>query len=37
LDMFDDIAVINGWSYTNLPSPWTILRQKYALMKRIKI
>ncbi len=33
LDMFDDIAVINGWSYTNLPSPWTILRLKYELMK----
>ena len=33
LDLFDDIAVINGWNYNNLPSPWTIFRQKYALMK----
>ena len=33
LDLFDDLAVINGWDYNSLPSPWTILRQKYALMK----
>jgi len=33
LDLFDDIAAINGWDYNNLPSPWTILRQKYALMR----
>jgi len=32
LDMFDDIAVMNGWNYNKLPSPWTILRQKYDLM-----
>ncbi len=36
LDMFDDIAVINGWSYKDLHSPWTILRQKYELMKSKK-
>lgn len=33
LDLFDDLAVINGWDYNKLPSPWTILRRKYALMR----
>lgn len=29
LDLFDDFAVVNGWDYSELPSPWSILRQKY--------
>lgn len=31
LDMFEDIAVLNGWDYADLASPWDIIRTKYYL------
>lgn len=31
LDLCDDIALFNGYEPKDLPSPWTILRQMYAL------
>lgn len=33
IDLFDDFAVLNGWDYNKLPSPWSILRQKYEIAK----
>jgi len=33
IDLFDDLAVINNWQYNELPSPWSILRQKYDMKK----
>jgi hypothetical protein len=35
LDLFDDFAVLYGWDYSELPSPWSILRTKYDLVKLI--
>ena len=31
LDLCDDIALFNGYSPFELPSPWTVLRQMYAI------
>ena len=31
LDLCDDIALFNGYSPSELPSPWTVLRQMYAI------
>lgn len=31
LDLCDEIAILNGYSLQELPSPWTILRQMYAI------
>lgn len=34
--VFDDIALINGYTFKSLPQRWTIIRQKFELEKRIK-
>lgn len=31
LDLCDDIALFNGYTPNELPSPWTVLRQMYAI------
>ena len=31
MDLCDDIAMYNGYMPQELPSPWTILRQMYAI------
>lgn len=31
LDLCDDIALFNGYTPSELPSPWTVLRQMYAI------
>ncbi len=31
LDLCDDIALFNGYEPQDLPSPWTVLRQMYAI------
>ena len=31
LDLCDDIALFNGYDVKELPSPWTVLRQMYAI------
>ena len=31
LDLCDDIALFNGYTTSELPSPWTVLRQMYAI------
>lgn len=36
LSLFDDIALYNGYEASELPSPWTILRQVFILKKDIK-
>lgn len=36
LSLFDDIALYNGYDASELPSPWTILRQVFILKKEIK-
>jgi hypothetical protein len=33
LELFDDLAFLNGYDYNELPSPWSVLRQKYELTK----
>lgn len=35
IELFDDFAIINGWQYSELPSPWSVLRQKYDTIKSI--
>lgn len=37
LDLCDDIAIYNGYTPSDLPSPWTILREMYAIKKATKI
>ena len=34
--VFDDIALINGYTFSSLPQRWTIIRQKFELEKQIK-
>ncbi len=34
--IFDDIALINGYTFKSLPQRWTIIRQKFELEKQIK-
>lgn len=36
MDLCDDIAIFNGYDTSELPSPWTILRQMYYLKQEIK-
>ncbi len=36
MDLCDDIAIFNGYDTSELPSPWTILRQMYSLKQEIK-
>lgn len=33
LDLCDEIAIYNGYETKELPSPWTIIRQMYAINK----
>lgn len=33
LELFDDLAILNGYDCNELPSPWSVLRQKYELTK----
>ena len=37
LDLCDDIALFNGNTPSELPSPWTVLRQMYAINQNNKI
>ena len=37
LDLCDDIALYNGYTPNELPSPWTVLRQMYAINHDDKI
>ena len=37
LDLCDDIALFNGYTPSELPSPWTVLRQMYAINQNNKI
>ncbi len=34
--LFDDIALINGYTFASLPQRWSILRQKYKLLEIVK-
>lgn len=34
--LFDDIALINGYTFKSLPQRWSIIRQKFELEKTIK-
>jgi len=34
--LFDDIALINGYTFKSLPQRWSIIRQKFELEKAIK-
>lgn len=36
LDLCDDIALYNGYDTKELPSPWTILREMYAIKRSLK-
>lgn len=36
IDMFEDIAVLNGWDYSELKSPWDIIREKYNFTKKLR-
>ena len=36
LDLCDDIALYNGYEPSDLPSPWTVFRQMYAIKHDIK-
>ena len=36
MDLCDDIALYNGYETKDLPSPWTILREMYAIKKNLK-
>lgn len=34
--LFDDIALINGYTFASLPQRWSIIRQKFELLKKVK-
>lgn len=34
--IFDDIALINGYTFKSLPQRWTIIRQKFEIEKQVK-
>ena len=34
--LFDDIALINGYTFASLPQRWSILRQRYKLLEKVK-
>lgn len=36
IDMFEDIAVLNGWEYSELKSPWDIIRAKYKFTQKLR-
>lgn len=36
LELFDEIALYNSYTISELPSPWTVLREMYNLKKSIK-
>ena len=36
MDLCDDIALYNGYEPKELPSPWTILREMYAIKRNLK-
>lgn len=36
MDLCDDIALYNGYEPKELPSPWTILREMYAVKRNLK-
>lgn len=29
VDIYEDIAILNGWEYSELKSPWDVIRKKY--------
>lgn len=34
VDMYEDIAVLNGWDYSELKSQWDVIRKKYDMNKK---
>ncbi len=34
VDMYEDIAVLNGWEYSELKSQWDVIRNKYAFSQK---
>lgn len=34
VDIYEDIAVLNGWEYSELKSQWDIIRKKYEINKK---
>lgn len=34
VDMYEDIAVLNGWEYSELKSQWDVIRKKYDFNKK---
>jgi hypothetical protein len=34
VDMYEDIAVLNGWKYNELKSQWDVIRRKYDFNKQ---
>jgi hypothetical protein len=36
-ELYDDLAIINGWNYNELKSHWTIIRSAYIFKSRLKI
>lgn len=34
VDMYEDIAVLNGWEYRELKSQWDVIRKKYDFNKK---
>ncbi len=36
ISIFDEIAMLNGYSFESLPQRWTIIRQKYKLQSENK-
>lgn len=34
VDMYEDIAVLNGWEYSELKSQWDVIRSKYAFNQK---
>lgn len=35
-ELYDDLAIINGWQYNELKSHWTIIRNYYAFKSKLK-
>lgn len=36
INLFDDIALINGYTFYSLPQRWSIIRQKFEIQKKAK-
>ena len=34
VDMYEDIAVLNGWEYQELKSQWDVIRAKYEFSRK---